>query len=72
MYTSVDISSEIDARRRVPCSTNKGVSYTNLVAGLAVTLKISGAFTIRSRASQQLVFILLRVCHKPSRLCYHS
>jgi hypothetical protein len=31
MYTSVDFTSQIVGRRRVPCPTNKGVSYTNLV-----------------------------------------
>jgi len=41
MYTSIDISSQISALRGVPCPTNKGVSYTNLVVGLAVTLKIN-------------------------------
>jgi hypothetical protein len=39
MYTSVDFSSQITAEG-VPCPTNKGVSYTNLVSGLAVTLKL--------------------------------
>lgn len=40
MYTSVGINSQIAAWRGVPCPTNKGVSYTNLVSGLVVTLKI--------------------------------
>jgi hypothetical protein len=31
MYTSVDFTSQIAGRRGVPCPTNKGVSYTNLV-----------------------------------------
>jgi hypothetical protein len=31
MYTSVDFTSQIVERRGVPCPTNKGVSYTNLV-----------------------------------------
>jgi hypothetical protein len=31
MYTSVDFTSQIGGRRGVPCPTNKGVSYTNLV-----------------------------------------
>jgi hypothetical protein len=31
MYTSVDFTSQIVRRRGVPCPTNKGVSYTNLV-----------------------------------------
>jgi hypothetical protein len=31
MYTSVDFTSQIVGRRGVPCPTNKGVSYTNLV-----------------------------------------
>ena len=34
------LSSQIAAQRWVPCPTNKGVSYTNLVSGLAVTLKM--------------------------------
>jgi hypothetical protein len=28
------------AKEGVPCPTNKGVSYTNLVSGLVVTLKL--------------------------------
>jgi hypothetical protein len=40
MYTSVDFTSEIVGRRGVPCPTNKGVSYANLVSGLFVTLKL--------------------------------
>ena len=40
MYTSIDFSSYIVAHRGVPCPTNKGVSYTNLVSRLVVTLKI--------------------------------
>jgi hypothetical protein len=41
MYTFVDFTSQIVGQRGVPCTTNKGVSYTNLVCcGLAVTLKI--------------------------------
>jgi hypothetical protein len=40
MYTSVDFSRQIIARRGVSCPTNKGVSYTNLVSGLVVTLKL--------------------------------
>jgi hypothetical protein len=31
MYTSVDFTSQITGWRGVPCPTNKGVSYTNLV-----------------------------------------
>lgn len=31
MYTFVDFTSQITERRGVPCPTNKGVSYTNLV-----------------------------------------
>jgi hypothetical protein len=31
MYTSVDFTSQIVGRSGVPCPTNKGVSYTNLV-----------------------------------------
>jgi hypothetical protein len=31
MYTSVDFTSQIVGQRGVPCPTNKGVSYTNLV-----------------------------------------
>jgi hypothetical protein len=31
MYTSVDFTSQIAGQRGVPCPTNKGVSYTNLV-----------------------------------------
>jgi hypothetical protein len=31
MYTFVDFTSQIVGRRGVPCPTNKGVSYTNLV-----------------------------------------
>jgi hypothetical protein len=31
MYTSIDFTSQIVGRRGVPCPTNKGVSYTNLV-----------------------------------------
>jgi len=34
------LSSQIIARRWVPCPTNKGISYTNLVSGLVVTLKL--------------------------------
>ena len=34
------LSSQIIAWRWVPCPTNKGVSYTNLVYGLVVTLKL--------------------------------
>jgi hypothetical protein len=40
MYTSVNFSSQIVARRGVSYPTNKGVSYTNLVSGLARTLKL--------------------------------
>jgi hypothetical protein len=40
MYTFVDFSSQIIVQKGVPCPTNKGVSYTNLVFGLVVTLKL--------------------------------
>jgi len=39
MYAFVDLAVKIVAQRWVPCPTNKGVSYTNLVFGLAVTSK---------------------------------
>jgi hypothetical protein len=41
MYTSVDFTSQIARQRGVPCPTNKRISYTNLVSGLTVTLKIN-------------------------------
>jgi hypothetical protein len=31
MYTSIDFTIQIVGRRGVPCPTNKGVPYTNLV-----------------------------------------
>jgi hypothetical protein len=31
MYTSVDFTSQIIGQTGVPCPTNKGVAYTNLV-----------------------------------------
>jgi len=31
MYTFVDFTSQVIGQRGVPCPTNKGVSYTNLV-----------------------------------------
>jgi hypothetical protein len=41
MYTFVDFTSQIVGQRGVPCPTNKGVSYTNLVCvAWSVTLKI--------------------------------
>jgi hypothetical protein len=40
MYTSVDFTSQISLGEGVPCPINKGVSYTNLVSGLVVTLKL--------------------------------
>jgi hypothetical protein len=39
MYTSIDFTSQIVGRRGVPCPTNKGVSYTNLVWWLGRDLK---------------------------------
>jgi hypothetical protein len=39
MYTFVDFTSQIAGRRGVPCPTNKGVSYTNLVCWLGRDLK---------------------------------
>jgi hypothetical protein len=39
MYTFVDFTSQITGRRGVPCPTNKGVSYTNLVCWLGRDLK---------------------------------
>jgi hypothetical protein len=39
MYTFVDFTSQIAGRRGVPCPTNKGVSYTNLVCWLGRNLK---------------------------------
>ena len=40
MYTFVDFTSQIVGRRGgVPCPTNKGVSYTNLVCWLGCDLK---------------------------------
>jgi hypothetical protein len=39
MYTFVDFTSQIVGRRGVPCPTNKGVSYTNLVCWLGRDLK---------------------------------
>jgi hypothetical protein len=39
MYTYVDFNGQI-VMQRGSCLTNKGVSYTNLVVGLVVTLKI--------------------------------
>jgi hypothetical protein len=39
MYTFVDFTSQIVGWRRVPCPTNKGVSYTNLVCWLGRDLK---------------------------------
>jgi hypothetical protein len=49
MYTFVDFTSQIVGRRGVPCPTNKGVSYTNLVCCLAVTLKIDYYYYYYSR-----------------------
>ena len=34
------LNNQIVAHRWVPCPTNKGASYTNLVYGLVVTLKM--------------------------------
>jgi hypothetical protein len=34
MYTFVDFTSQIAKRKGVPCPTNKGISYTNLVCWL--------------------------------------
>jgi hypothetical protein len=39
MYTFVDFTSQIVGRKGVPCPTNKGVSYTNLVCWLGCDLK---------------------------------
>jgi hypothetical protein len=39
MYTFVDFTSQIAGWRGVPCPTNKGVSYTNLVCWLGRDLK---------------------------------
>jgi hypothetical protein len=39
MYTFIDFTSQIVGRRGVPCPTNKGVSYTNLVFWLGRDLK---------------------------------
>jgi hypothetical protein len=39
MYTFVDFISQIVGQRGVPCPTNKGVSYTNLVCWLGHDLK---------------------------------
>jgi hypothetical protein len=39
MYTFIDFTSEIAGWRGVPCPTNKGVSYTNLVCWLGYDLK---------------------------------
>jgi len=39
MCTSIDFSSEIIVQSLVPCPTNKGVPYTNLVSRLVMTLK---------------------------------
>jgi hypothetical protein len=40
MYTFVDFTSQIVGQRGVPCPTNKGVSYTNLM-WLSLTLKMT-------------------------------
>jgi hypothetical protein len=34
MYTFVDFTTQITKRKGVPCPTNKGISYTNLVCWL--------------------------------------
>jgi hypothetical protein len=39
MYTFIDFTSQIVGQRGVPCPTNKGVSYTNLVCSLGGDLK---------------------------------
>jgi hypothetical protein len=39
MYIFVDFTSQIVGQRGVPCPTNKGVSYTNLVCWLGRDLK---------------------------------
>jgi hypothetical protein len=39
MYTFIDFTSQIVGQRGVPCPTNKGVSYTNLVCWLGHDLK---------------------------------
>jgi hypothetical protein len=51
MYTSVEFSSQIAARRGVACPTNKGVSYKNLVSGLVVTLKIDYYYYYKRRCN---------------------
>ena len=54
MYTSVDFNSKIAAQRGVPCPTNKGVSYTNLVSLLAVTLKIDYYYYYHPQTNRQM------------------
>jgi len=39
MYIFVDFTSQIAGQRGVPCPTNKGVSYTNLVCWLGCDLQ---------------------------------
>jgi hypothetical protein len=39
MYIFVDFTSQIVGRRGLPCPTNKGVSYTNLVCWLGRDIK---------------------------------
>jgi hypothetical protein len=52
MYTFVDFTSQIAGWRGVPCPTNKGVSYTNLVCWLGRDLK-----------NRLLLLLLLKVKH---------
>jgi hypothetical protein len=40
MYTSIDFTSQIVWAEKIPCPTNKRVSYTNLMYNLMMTLKI--------------------------------
>jgi hypothetical protein len=57
MYTFVDFTSQIAGRRGVPCPTNKGVSYTNLVWWLGRDLKNRLLLLLRSMVTINIIII---------------
>jgi hypothetical protein len=66
MYTFVDFTSQIAGWRGVPCPTNKGVSYTNLVHWLGRDLK-NRLLLLLSYSGQNPCFIISRsdtICTK--------
>jgi hypothetical protein len=62
MYTFVDFTSQIVGWRGVPCPTNKGVSYTNLVCWLVCDLKNRLLLLLLLLYTRDCSYVCMYVC----------